>query len=196
MPENCAFINCPHSRRYEGLSLFKIPTVKSSDSEHTSRNQINLRLATLGKLSILRTRQLTKELKERSEKNNIFLCEHHFEAEFVDTFPFTDKDGNEKVRKRLQTGAVPTLNLPIKQLDTSLGSSTPQQRGSVIRHDEQPTSSGAFQPPTFDDLKKYFKRNYQYLRDWTVNVTDDVIVVELREPEFFIPKYHLQIDES
>ena len=130
------------------------------------------------------------------KKNNIFLCEHHFEAEFVDTFPFTDKDGNGKVRKRLQTGAVPTLNLPVKQLDTLSGSSTPQQRSSVIRHDEQPTSSGAFQPPTFDDLKKYFKRNYQYLRDWTVNVTDDVIVVELREPGFLIPKYHLQIDES
>ena len=92
-------------------------------------------------------------------------------------------------------GAVPTLNLPVKQLDTLPGSSTPQQRRSVIRHDEQPTSSGAFQPPTFDDLKKYFKCNYQYLRDWTVNVTDDVIIVELREPGFFIPKYHLQIDE-
>ena len=194
MPENCAFINCPHSRRYEGLSLFKIPTVKSSDSEHTSRIKSEARDA--WKTVILRTRQLTKELKERFEKNNIFLCEHHFEAEFVDTFPFTDKDGNEKVRKRLQTGAVPTLNLPVKQLDTLPGSSTPQQRRSVIRHDEQPTSSGTFQPPTFDDLKKYFKRNYQYLRDWTVNVTDDVIVVELREPGFLIPKYHLQIDES
>ena len=53
-----------------------------------------------------------------------------------------------------------------------------------------------FNPPTFDDLKKYFKRNYQYLRDWTVNVTDDVIVVELREPGFLVPKYYLHIDES
>ena len=59
-------------------------------------------------------------------------------------------------------GAVPTLNLPVKQLDTLPGSSTPQQRRSVTRHDVQPTSSGAFQPPTFDDLKKYFKRNYQF----------------------------------
>ena len=29
-----------------------------------------------------------------------------------------------------------------------------------------------------------------------MDVTDDVIVVELREPGFLIPKYHLQIDES
>ena len=29
-----------------------------------------------------------------------------------------------------------------------------------------------------------------------MNVTDDVIVVELREPGLLIPKYHLQIDES
>ena len=144
MPENCAFINCPHSRRDEGLSLFKIPTVKSTDMEHTSRIKSEARNA--WKTVILRTRQLTKELKERFEKNNIFLCEHHFEAEFVDTFPFTEKDGNEKVRKRLQTGAVPTLNLQVKQLDTLPGSSTPQQR-SVIRHDEQPTSSVRFNLP-------------------------------------------------
>ena len=32
-----------------------------------------------------------------------------------------------------------------------------EQRRSVIRHHEQPTSSGAFQPPTFDDLKKIFQ---------------------------------------
>ena len=194
MPENCAFYNCPHSRRYEGLSLFKIPSVKSSDSEHTSRIKAEARNA--WKTAILRTRQETSELKERFAKNNIFLCEHHFEAECIDSFPFTDKDGNEKIRKRLQTGAVPTLNLPVKQLDTLPGTSTPQQRRIIVRHDEPSTSSGVSQTPTFDDLKKYFKRDYRYLRDWTTDVTDNVIIVEMREPGYLIPRYHLEIDES
>ena len=193
MPENCAFYNCPHSRRYEGLSLFKIPSVKSSDSEHTSRIKTEARNA--WKTAILRTRQETSELKERFAKNNIFLCEHHFEAEFVDSFPFTDKDGNKKVRKRLQTGAIPTLNLPVKQLDALPGASTLQERRTIVRHEEPSTSSGVSQLPTFDDLKKYFKREYPYLRDWTTDVTDNVIIVEMREPGFLIPKYHLQIDE-
>ena len=194
MPENRAFYNCPHSRRYEGLSLFKIPSAKSSDSEHTPRIKTEARNA--WKTAILRTRQETSELTERFAKNNIFLCEHHFEAEFVDSFPFTDKDGYKKVRKRLQTGVIPTLNLPVKQLDALPGASTLQQRRTIVRHDEPSTFSGVSQLPTFDDLKKYFKRKYPYLRDWTTDVTDNVIIVEMREPGFLIPKYHLQIDES
>ena len=135
MPENCAFYNCSHSRRHEGLSLFRIPNVKSSDSEHTS--QIKTEARNAWKTAILRTRQETNELKERFRRNNIFLCEHHFEAEYIDSFPYTDKDGNEKIRKRLQTGAVPTLNLPVKQLDTLPGTSTPQQRRRVTLGDYQ-----------------------------------------------------------
>ena len=145
------------------MSLFKIPSVNSSDSEHTSRIKTEARNA--WKTAILQTRQETNELKERFAKNNIFLCEHHFKAEFVDFFPFTDKDGNKKVRKRLQTGAIPTLNLPVKQLDALPGASTLQQRRAIVRHEEPSTSSGVSQLPTFDDLKKYFKREHPYLRD-------------------------------
>ena len=99
-------------------------------------------------------------------------------------------------------------------MDTLPGTSTPQQRRTVIRHDanrrcestnrhdanrridEPSTSSGMSQTPSFDDLKKYFKRDCPYLRDWTTDVTDNVIIVEMREPGFLIPKYHLEIEES
>ena len=63
MPENCAFFNCPHSRRYEGISLFKIPASKLLDSEHTTRVKLKARQA--WKTAILRTRQETSELRER-----------------------------------------------------------------------------------------------------------------------------------
>ena len=49
MSENCTFLNCPHSRRYEGTSLFKIPNPEASDSEHTSRTKLEARVR-LGKL--------------------------------------------------------------------------------------------------------------------------------------------------
>ena len=70
MPQNCAFLNCPHSRRYEGISLFRIPFPKTSDSEHTSL--LNLEAREAWKIAILRTREETSELKTRFEKHNIF----------------------------------------------------------------------------------------------------------------------------
>ena len=37
--------------------------------------------------------------------------------------------------------------------------------------------------------------HFSYLGDWTIIVADNVIIVEMREPGFLIPKYHLEIDE-
>ena len=198
MPQNCAFLNCPHSRRYEGISLFRIPFPKSSDSEHTSLLKLEAREA--WKTAILRTRQETSDLKERFVKHNIFLCEVHFEQDCIESFPFTDAHGDEKIRKRLQTGSVPTLNLPVKTLDSLPGSSTPQQRRTIVRHDAPSTStasaSRADKTPSFDDLKTYFKREYLYLHGWTVNVSDTNIIVEMREQGYLIPKYYIQIEET
>ena len=198
MPQNCAFFNCAHSRRYEGISLFRIPFPKTSDSEHTSLLKLEAR--EVWKAAILRTRQETSDLKERFAKHNIFLCEHHFEQDCIESFPFTDAHGDKKIRKRLQTGSVPTLNLPVKTLDNLPGSSTPQQRRTIVRHDVPSTStasaSSVKRTPSFDDLKTYFKRNYLYLHDWTVNVSDSNIIVEMREPGYLIPKYYIQIEET
>ena len=194
MPENCAFLNCPHSRRYEGMSLFKIPNPKASDSEHTSRIKLEARSA--WKTAILRTRQETSELRQRFTKNNIFVCEHHFNQELIESFKYKDKHGNEKVRKKLQTGAIPTENLPVKTLDLLPGSSTSQEERRVVIRHELPSSTASSSPPSFIDLKKYFERQYPYLCDWTVKISDNNITVEMREPGCLIPKYFVQIDES
>ena len=120
MPENCVFINCHKSRRYKGISLFKIPTPKTSDSDRM--RQLKAQARSVWKATILRTRQETTELKERFHKNNIFLCEDHFSDDVIDSFTYKDNKGNEKVQKILQTGATPTLNLPTKSLDSLPGS--------------------------------------------------------------------------
>ena len=192
MPENCAFINCHKSRRYKGISLFKIPTPKTSDSDQT--RQLKAQARSVWKATILRTRQETTELKERFHKNNIFLCEDHFSDDVIDSFTYKDNKGNEKVRKILQTGATPTLNLPTKSLDSLPGSSSDSNsRRTLVRHE---TTATASEPPTFLKLKQYLGKNYPYLQDWSVAICSDSINLELREPGFLIPKYFINITES
>ena len=192
-------MNCSHSRRHEGVSFFRIPYPKKSDSEHTSRLKLDARAA--WKIAILRTREETADLKERFAKNNVFLCEHHFGQDNIDTFPFTDAQARDKLRKELQTGSVPTLNLPVKTLDNWPGSSTttPQPRRTLVRHDTPSTTTASTshvkKTPSFEDLKGYFKREYLYLHGWNVTVSDDKITVEMREDGFLIPKYYVSIDE-
>jgi lipoate synthase len=77
---NCAFFGCPTSGKHE-ISLFKIPTVKVSDGEDTKESKQRAREEWLR--LILRTREMTPELKKRIEKNNIFICERHFKAECI-----------------------------------------------------------------------------------------------------------------
>ena len=98
-------------------------------------------------MGILRTREEKSDLKERFAKNNVFLCEHHFEQDNIDTFSFNDAQGRDKVRKKLQTGSLPTLNLPVKTLDNLPGSSTtpPQPRRILVSHDTPSTSTALTQ---------------------------------------------------
>lgn len=78
--ENCAFYGCPSSRKH-GLSFFKIPSVRADESEHTTTLKANARKEWLN--VILRTRELTAELKKRIDANNIYICELHFKPECI-----------------------------------------------------------------------------------------------------------------
>ena len=50
----------------------------------------------------------TRTWKHRSKKNNIHICESNFKEEYIENF---------SKRKSLQTGSIPTENLPVKSLD-------------------------------------------------------------------------------
>ena len=75
---NCAFYGC-HTSRKSQLSLFKIPVVSAADSEHTRdlKKKAREEWVTL----ILGTRELTPELKQQIEGNNVHLCKLHFKPE-------------------------------------------------------------------------------------------------------------------
>ena len=79
---NCVFYGCPTSGKHN-LSLFRIPSVSVSGSEHT--NEVKRKAREEWIRLILRTRETTKELKKRIEANNIFVCERHFKLECIIT---------------------------------------------------------------------------------------------------------------
>lgn len=54
------------------------------------------------------SRQLDVDLKRQIENNSIYICEIHFKDEYIERFP---------KRKSLETGSIPTENLPKKSLD-------------------------------------------------------------------------------
>ena len=78
--ENCAFFGCPTSRKH-GLSLFKIPLIRANESEVTLALKKKAREEWLR--LILRTREMTPELKQRIDANNIYICELHFKSDCI-----------------------------------------------------------------------------------------------------------------
>lgn len=79
---NCAFYGCPTSRNRK-LSLFKIPSIGATDGDYTKALKENARKEWLR--LILRTRQMTPDLKKRIEENKVFICELHFKPECIIT---------------------------------------------------------------------------------------------------------------
>ena len=62
-------------------SFFKIPTVSATDGEETASLKRKARGEWLRLL--LRTREMTGDLKQRIEANNIYLCDLHFKPECI-----------------------------------------------------------------------------------------------------------------
>ncbi len=77
---NCALFGCSTSRK-SSLSLFKIPFPGRSDGDETKALKVTARREWLR--VVLRTREMTPDLKKRIDENNLFLCERHFKAEFI-----------------------------------------------------------------------------------------------------------------
>ena len=77
---NCALFGCSTSRK-SGLSLFKLPSPARGDREETAGLKNDARKEWLR--VILQTREKTPDLKQRIEKNEIYLCERHFKVEFI-----------------------------------------------------------------------------------------------------------------
>ena len=49
---------------------------------------------------------------------------------------------------------------------------------------------------SFQSLQKNLGRNYDYLKEWTKYISEDFIILELREQSFLIPKYRIRISKE
>jgi hypothetical protein len=114
--QNCALYGCPTSRTHEGRSLFKIPVVGAADGEETTALKKTAREEWLRLL--LRTRQVTADLKNRIETNNLTSSF----ATFIFSPNVSFRVGNYNIiRLRFSLNimyhsaiSVPTENLPTK----------------------------------------------------------------------------------
>ena len=83
---NCAFYGC-FRRGRKKISLFKIPVVSARDGDHVKSLKQNAREEWLR--LILRTREMTPDLKKQIESNNIHLCELHFKPECINVCKYS-----------------------------------------------------------------------------------------------------------
>lgn len=79
--KNCSFFGCNSSSRHTERSFFKIPSVSTTDGDETAALKGTARQEWLRLL--LRTREMTTDLKKRIDANNIYLCDLHFKPECI-----------------------------------------------------------------------------------------------------------------
>ena len=79
--KNCLFFGCASSSRHTERSFFKIPSVSTTDGDETAALKRTARAEWLRLL--LRTREMTKDLKNRIDANNIYLCDLHFNPDCI-----------------------------------------------------------------------------------------------------------------
>ena len=79
LSENCSFHRCSNSRKNPTVSFFKIPRVKSSDSEFTKQKKLPARAEWVRILT--KTRVLDADLQRQLNGNSIHVCKIHFKEE-------------------------------------------------------------------------------------------------------------------
>ena len=97
--ENCAFPKCSTSRKDKGISLFKVPTPDKTNHESIkwTKDLIDI---------ILKYHVKDQSLIKRMQSYKLYICERHFIPDQIYIYP---------IRKMLQKGVLPTLNLPQKK---------------------------------------------------------------------------------
>ena len=96
--ENCSILNCPVSRRYKDVSIFKIPSATNDSKAKWRKELINV---------ITKDRVIDEALRKQIASNNLHICEKHFSEDQLWVY------GN---KKQMKDDVIPSLNLPIKSI--------------------------------------------------------------------------------
>ena len=167
------------------MSLFQIPIPHNSDSEFTFHRKEEARKSWIN--AILRTRQLNSNLKAQIENNNIHICESHFKVEYIETF---------SKRKSLQTGSIPTENLPVKSFDhLSTNSTSAPRKEPAPRHVSQETT---ILYASLNNLDAYLKKagRYPYFQGWKWYKEINKTIIEFKETEYLIAKFSILVEST
>ncbi|CAB4011522.1 Transposable element P transposase [Paramuricea clavata] len=161
---NCAFYGCYTSRKSK-ISRFKIPVVCAADSDHTKAFKTKARQEWIA--LILRTREMTPELKQQIDANNIHFCELHFKPECFNIHP---------KRKTLISGSVPSENL------------------QTSSHSPEETPSKVVKAPS---LESVIQQVQDSIPPWKLdNSPDNGVKLELYDDLHSLPKYTVLIHSS
>ena len=79
--ENCIFYGCSNGRKTPNVSFYKIPTVKSSNSDFTKERKLRARAAWIKALT--KTQVIDVDLQHQNDQNTILIFEIHFKEENI-----------------------------------------------------------------------------------------------------------------
>ena len=178
--ENCAIYGCSASRRYKGISFFKVPLASNDFNKKWGCELINI---------ITKYRVIDAALKSRIESRELFICERHFTKDQYYTY---------ETRKSLKEGELPKVNLPEKSLSTVVATSrstVPIQKREE-HHDFSPPPSPS--PFIYKDFTDFVTRiaKLSLRRCWQLDVKETYVVISEHSDEYLIPKHEIFVDVS
>ena len=71
---NCSIFNCPVSRRYKDVSIFKIPPASNDSKAKWRRELMNI---------IMKDRVIDCSLCKQIASNDLYICERHFSEDQI-----------------------------------------------------------------------------------------------------------------
>ena len=154
--KNCAIAGSSISRKYKGISIFKVSLANNKFYKKWSQDLINI---------ILKYRQRDKSLNKRIESHKLFICEKRFTADQICVYPS---------RKSLKEGALPTLNLPCPS-----GNATNSRSTSAIEGREEYSFLQAQLPqPQPSNVYKFFDKFKLHIKSLALNKLREINIQE------------------
>eukprot|EP00795_Rhopilema_esculentum_P012648 gene12648-3355_t len=175
---NCSVFGCGTSRRDKGISLFKLPAAKD---KFTSKWRDEL----LSKIT--RDRVLDADFRRQIKEDRLHICERHFEK---------DKLYIYSSRKSLKDGALPTLFLPEKSVQTKKS----EQRNSEAIRKRSVVSS---EPPVVQ--RKVYYNNLDDVetaisclkaQGWEFTISPESVKICKHHKTYILPMFEIFIDSS
>ena len=168
--------NCSVSRtpKYLGISLFQFPTRKCEFYTTWRKHLLNV----LSKYRVMDS-QFKKAVMEGSKK--MYMCERHFKRE--------DIECTVTGIKVLKLQALPSLNFPLKSLETP----KVERRQLKRKSEEQCSERKQFLYNVYPELCKRVKKCK--LEGWKMDISEHIKLQQFTKP-CIIPQFEVLIDDG